>query len=290
MKRMLVALLAITALFLTGCGVSTQPDVTKLQVGAGPFEDPKFKGCLPPSTKKNTPTNDDYIAYPTSGRDYDAGTTEGGDSGPMTVVSKDNTEMAIPIRITWDFNADCETLEKFYSLYNRYGASLNDEGQATAGFSTVLDKVLGNSLDTTLDEIAKNYNWRDLYNNPTAQNELQAQLDATLQSVVDEVAKGEFFTNVNVATMKKPVPTNKELVAAIAAEQSAVATAQSAEAKAEATKAQAEAETFTAKAEAAKQAAVIEGFGSFENYAKYEAIVNGLNPYQPTYLVSGTKP
>jgi regulator of protease activity HflC (stomatin/prohibitin superfamily) len=289
--KKIAAMVAIVPLmFVTACGVSTPPDETKLQIGAGPFEDPKIKGCVAPGEKRTSPTNDEYIAYPVSGRDYDAGTTEGGDSGPITVISSDNTEMAIPVRITWDFASDCKSLEAFYKLYNRYGAELNDEGQMTDGFRQVLAKVLGNSLDTTLDEIAKDYKWRDLYNNAAAQNALQSALDENLQAVVDEVAKGEFFTNINVATIKKPVPTNQELKDAIAAEQSAVATAQSAEAKARATKAQAEAETATAKAEAAKQQAIIEGYGGFDNYAEAEAIKNGLNPYQPTYIVNGTKP
>lgn len=291
MKKMIVALMTVLAIvFTAGCGVSTQPDEVKLQIGAGPIEAPKIKGCVQPGEKRTSPTNDKYISYPVSGRDYDAGTTEGGDSGPITVVSSDNTEMSIPVRITWDFASDCKSLEAFYKLYNRYGASLDDKGQATAGFSKVLDKVLNNSLDTTLDEIAKNYKWRELYNDAAAQNELQAALDENLQAVVDEVAKGEFFTNINVATLKKPLPTNTDLVNAIAAEQAAVATAQSAEAKARATEAQAEAETATAKAEALKQKAIIEGYGSFENYAQIEAILAGLNPFQPTYVVSGTTP
>ena len=289
--KKIAAMVAIVPLmFVTACGVSTPPDETKLQIGAGPFEDPKIKGCVPPGEKRTSPTNDEYISYPVSGRDYDAGTTEGGDSGPITVISKDNTEMAIPVRITWDFESDCKTLEAFYKLYNRYGAELNDEGQMTDGFRNVLAKVLGNSLDTTLDEIAKNYTWRELYNDAAAQNALQASLDENLQAVVDEVAKGKFFTNINVATLKKPIPTNQDLKDAIAAEQAAVATAQSAEAKARATKAQAEAETATAKAEAAKQQAIIEGYGGFDNFAEIEAIRGGLNPYQPTYIVNGTKP
>jgi regulator of protease activity HflC (stomatin/prohibitin superfamily) len=289
-KKIVATLAVVPLMFVTACGVSTPPDQTKLQIGAGPFEDPKIKGCVAPSEKRTSPTNDQYVAYPVSGRDFDAGTTEGGDSGPITVISKDNTEMAIPVRITWDFESDCKTLEAFYKLYNRYGANLNDEGQMTDGFKSVLAKVLGNSLDTTLDEIAKNYTWRELYNDAAAQNALQASLDENLQEVVDEVAKGEFFTNINVATLKKPIPTNQELKDAIAAEQAAVATAQSAEAKARATKAQAEAETATAQAEAEKQKAIIEGYGGFDNYKCIYLADKNLNCDQPTYIVSGTKP
>jgi len=287
-KIAVAVVLCFGMLFMTGCGVQTEPDVVKLHIGAGPFEDPNFKGCVPAGQKDNSPTNDKYVAYPTSGRDYDAGTTKKSDSGPITVVSQDNTEMSIPIRITWDFNTDCKILEEFYKDYNRYGANLNDDGSQTEGWSNVLDKILGNSLDTTLDEIAKAYPWRALYNDATAQNEVQLALDERLQDIVDEVAKGKYFLDIKVATMKKPVPTNKDLVDAIAAEQAAVATAQSAEAKAKAQEAQANAEAATAAAEAKKQEAVIAGFGSYANFAQYTAIMQGLNPFQPTYIVGGT--
>ena len=175
-------------------------------------------------------------------------------------------------------------------MYNRYGANLDEDGKPTEGWNLVLDKILGNSLDTTLDEVAKAYPWRALYNDAAAQNALQAAVSENLQGVVDDVAKGEFFTNIKVATMKKPVPTNGDLKDAIAAEQAAVATAQSAEAKAKAEEAQAKAEVAVAEAKAKKQAAEIAGYGSFENYALAQAILANLNPFQPTYIVSGTKP
>lgn len=279
----LLLIVGVIALFSADFSVTTQPDETKLQIGAGPFEDPKMKDCIPASTKKNTITNDRYVNYPTSGRDYDAGTTNGADSGPITVLSKDNAEMSVPVRVTWDFNTDCEALKEFYGLYNRYGASLDDDGKTTPGWTTVLDKVFLNTLDTTLDEVAKGFTWRELYNDASAQNALQAALDESLQQNVNQAAKGEFFVNIDVPTLKKPTPTNDELAAAIEAEQAAVAGAQSAEAKARAQKLQAEAEVAVSRAEAAKRRAEIDGFGGFENYAKFKAVENGINPWQPSY-------
>jgi regulator of protease activity HflC (stomatin/prohibitin superfamily) len=276
--------------FTADFSVTTEPDVTKLQIGAGPLEDPEFKGCIPPSTKKNTLTNDRYVAYPTSGRDYDAGTTENSDSGPMTVVSKDNAEMAIPVRVTWDFNTDCEAMEKFYGLYNRYGANLEEDGSTTPGWDEVLDKVFGNTLDTTLDEVAKRFTWRELYNDADAQNALQLALDESLEDAVIQAAKGEFFINIDVPTLKKPTPTNQELKDAVALEQAAVATAQSAEAEARAKKAQAEAELAVSQAEAAKQRAEIAGYGGFNNYVKVLAVESGINPWQETYIWGGSAP
>lgn len=289
-KRIAVAVAVVPLMALTACGVSTQESVTKLQVGAGMIDDPKVKGCVKPGTKDNSPTNDDYYPYPTSERDLDATGQKGSDFDPITAVSKDNAEMAIPIIIRFNQVTDCDTLGDFFKSYGqRYGAYLDDEGKATDGYMTMLRKLMYDPTDALLDDVAKNYNWRDLYNSAAAQTELQATLSEQIDDIVETNARGKFFENFTVL-VKKPVPTNPDLTQAIAAEQAAVATAQSAEAKARATKAQAEAETATAKAEAAKQQAIIQGYGGFDNYAKSQAIENGLNPYQPTYLVNGTKP
>lgn len=287
-KKIFVGLVVVPALLLTGCGVSTQSSVTKVQVGAGPFDDPVVKKCIKPGIKDNSPTNDDYYAYPVSDRDLDATGQEGSDFDAITAVSKDNAEMAIPVIIRFNQVSDCDTLTDFFKSYGqRYGAYLDEDGGSTDGWMVMLRKLMYDPADALLDDVAKNYNWRDLYNNAAAQTELQTTLSEQIENIVDTNARGHFFENFTIL-VKKPVPTNPELVSAIAAEQAAVAGAASAEAKARAMKAQAEAETALAKAEAEKKAAEIRGYGGFENYNKARAVEEGLNPYQPTYKVSST--
>jgi len=286
---MFIAMAAVLLMALTACGVSTPPDATKVQVGAGPFEDAKFKGCVPPSTKKNSPTNDQYFAYPVSERDFDATGQDGSDSQPITVLSKDNAEMSIPITFRFNMVSDCDTLQKFHKAYgNRYAAYLNDEGKSTEGWMTMLRKLVRDPADATLDEIAKKYTWRQMLNDPNAQNEIQAAIVDNIQKIVSDNAKGEYFENF-VVLMKKPYPTDEGLRSAVSAEQQAVATAQSAEAEAKAKKTQAEAEVAVAEAEAKKKRAEIDGYGGYGNYSKSQAIEKGLNPFQPTYIVGGTK-
>lgn len=287
-KRVLVALLVAPLVLLTGCGVATQSSVTKIQVGAGPFDDPVVKKCIKPGVKDNTPTNDDYYAYPVSDRDLDATGQSGADFDAITAVSKDNAEMAIPVIIRFNMVTDCESLTDFFKSYGqRYGAYLDDDGKATDGYMLMLRKLMYDPADALLDDVSKNYNWRDLYNNAAAQTELQDTLSKNIEAIVDANARGHFFENFTVL-VKKPTPTNAELAKNIASEQAAVSGAQSAEAKARAQKAQAEAETALAKAEAEKKEAEIRGYGGFENYNKAKAVEKGLNPYQPTYKVSGT--
>lgn len=287
-KKKFVALLVVPLIGLTACGVSTPPDATKVQVGAGPFEDPEFKGCIPPSTKKNSPTNDDYFAYPANERDLDATGQEGSDFGSITVLSRDNAEMSIPITFRFNMVGDCETLQEFHKAYgSRYAAYLNDDGTSSEGWMLMLRKLIYDPADATLDEIAKKYTWREMLNDPQAQNDIQAAVVDNIDEIVAANAKGTYFENF-VVLMKKPYPTDEALRSAVAAEQEAVAKAQSAEAEARAKRLQAEAEVAVAKAEAMKKRAEIAGYGGYENYSRSQAIENGLNPYQPTYIVSGT--
>lgn len=282
--------LALVAPLMVACGVSTQTSVTKVQVGAGPWDDPVVKKCIAPGVKDNSPTNDDYYNYPVSDRDLDATGQAGADFDAITAVSKDNAEMSIPVIIRFNMVTDCKTLGQFFKAYGqRYGAYLNDDGESTDGWMVMLRKLMYDPADALLDDVSKNYTWRDLYNNAAAQTELQNTLSKQIEGIVDTNARGHYFENFTVL-VKKPVPTNPELVAAIAQEQAAVAGAASAEAKARAQKAQAEAETALARAEAEKKQAEIRGYGGFENYAKARCVESKYcgNPYQPTYKVSGT--
>lgn len=289
MKRVVTSgFLALSLGFITACGVSTPPDSTKVQVGAGPFEDAKFKGCIAPSTKKNAPTNDDYYAYPANERDLDATGQKGSDFESITVLSKDNAEMKIPTTLRFNMVGDCETLQEFHKAYgSRYSAYLNDDGTSSEGWMLMLRKLMYDPADATLDEIAKKYTWREMLNNADAQNEIQSALVDNIDEIVANNARGQYFENFTVL-MKKPYPADEGLRAAVASEQQSVATAQSAEAEARAQKLQAEAEVAVAEAQARKKAAEIKGFGGYENYSRSQAIENGLNPYQPTYIVSGT--
>lgn len=287
-KKALVALCVVPLVALTGCGVSTQSSVTKVQVGAGPFDDPVVKGCIKPGVKDNSLTNDDYYAFPVSDRDLDATGQSGADFDAITAVSKDNAEMAIPVIIRFNMVTDCDTLSAFFKAYGqRYGAYLGDDGQSTEGWSLMLRKLMYDPTDALLDDVAKDYNWRDLYNNAAAQTELQSTLSDKIEGIVDANARGHYFENFTVL-VKKPVPTNPALASAIAEEQAAVASAASAEAKARAQKAQAEAETALARAEAEKKNAEIRGYGGFDNYKCIYMADNGLNCDQPTYIWGGS--
>jgi regulator of protease activity HflC (stomatin/prohibitin superfamily) len=276
-------------LLLAGCGVSTTPSTTKLRVGDGMIEDPVYKECIPAGERRSAPTNDAYYSYPLSERDLDMTGQDGGDLPPITVVSKDNVTMAVPIRLAFNMVTDCKSLQEWHTAYGeRYQAFLEDDGTTTEGWLLALRKIMADPLDARLDEIAKNYDWIDLYNQAEAQNEVESAVRDGIEQTVDSAADGHYFEDFNVL-VKKPVPTDRGLLQTINRAQKDFAAAEAKIRQAEADERQAQAELNVAQARAKKKAAEIAGYGSFDNYLEFVMVNNGLNPKQPSYIVSDTR-
>jgi len=271
-----------------------------VEVGAGPFEASKIKGCKEPADRGFW-SNDDYRYFPTSEREWDATGQPGSDSGRFTSVTDDNVEMYVPVTVRFTLKTDCDTLKDFYARYGRrYNVEFKNDGTFEStdanyneGWLTLLRKLVADPTDATVDRIIQGYKWRDVWSNPETKTEIETKLDESLSgdfSLLEQVTNGKaYFDGISVI-VGQPAPVRKELAEAVATEQENVAKAQSAEAEARAGIAQAKAETAKAKAEAAKQRAEISGYGSVDNYLRALLIEQGGNPFQPTYIVGGTKP
>jgi len=283
-KGLVAAFGAILLLTVTGCSsVSTASDQVALHYEGGAVSSKKFAGCVPASKKDYAGPGDTFYSYPTNQRIFDATGGEDSDGNVITVVSKDNVELAVPISVNFTLKTDCEILREFHqTIGNRYQAYM-DGDKTSEGWNKMLRLVIQQPLDTTLDRIAQNYNWRDLYNKPEVKTAIEKQVNEQLSAIVSRQTNGkEFFDNFS-ALVQKPTPTNQALKDNIAAEQNNVASAQAAEAKARADKAAAEAQVAVARAQAESRKAEIAGYGTAEEYNKAKAIEKGLNPYQPSY-------
>ena len=87
-----VVAVLVVASFSTS-SVSTGPNQIAVQIGGGPIEDARFKGCVPAGTHENfNSPGDTYVTYSSSQRDWDATGQEGSDATPFKVVSADNVE------------------------------------------------------------------------------------------------------------------------------------------------------------------------------------------------------
>lgn len=291
MKRAVLALVGLL-LVLTGCATaSTGPDVKAVHQEGGIASAKKTVDCLDPSTRSGYNPGDSYFGYPARQVSFDASTAKGAERGRFTIVSKDNVELYQPVSVTFNLVPDCDTLIKFHNTIGaRYKAYLDDASGSSAdypqGWVDLLNFVIGKPLDQTLDRIAQEKEWRLLWNDPTTRTEVETEVTATIETLVNRQAGGDFFENFNVL-LQKPDPVNEALVDAISAEAAGIAQARAAEEKAKADEIAAKAQEALAVAQAKTRKAEIEGYGGIDAWLMYQCIQKSCNPYQPTYLLAG---
>lgn len=306
----LAVISAAAAMLVTGCSiVSTPPDQVALHYEGGALSAREFKACVDPSKREVNGPGDKYYLYPTSLRTYTASDDASSERGPVTVVSKDNAEMNVPVTVTFTLITECDTLRKFHeTIGNRNNAfwggsdftddaDQNNDGTPD-GWVSVLNTFVGESMKAELDRASQGYDWRQLWNDPKIKTELENTLNETLGQSVDRRMGGHFF-KIQTILVQKPVPVNEDLKNAVANEQAAVAKAKAAEAEAvaleksavaeaKAAQAKAEAEIAVAKAQAAQMEEQIRVLGK-ETWLKMYGIDKGITPW-PNPVVPGSNP
>lgn len=302
MKRkiaLIAAGIAATMVALTGCSVpSTAPDEIYVHKGAGITEGQEGKGCVQPATREifwGQGMGDDYFAYPSSQRVYAfTGDKNIDDGEPFTVVSKDQQTLTVPGTISFYLNTDCKVLQRFHDQIGNRDHAYMEDGQTTPGWSKILNVYFRQPLDATLDRIAKQYTWKQLYSDVSIKDEMNKEVNASLQRLVNQQFLGdeEFF--INFESLIQQPRASKDLVAAVEQEETskaqaaatqvkAEADAKALQAKAEAEVAQKQAELKVAQIEQQIKKAEIAAYGDPKNYVNYLAVQKGLNPFQPTY-------
>lgn len=301
-----VAAAAAIALTTSACSnVNTASDMVALHYDGGFMTSEKFIECIPASTYKNSSLGHVFYEYPTSLRYYVADSSEPKrESGSITVVSKDNTEMYVPVSVGFKLVLDCQTLEKFHNniakrekAYWNGGqfADENSDGTPDAWVS-ILKLYIGQTLDAVLDRICQEYNWRALWNDPATKVKIEKAVEETLSKEIDTRMEGVHYFEITDILIQKPEPVAQSLKDAIVAEQAAVAKANAtkaeaqaqeaaATAKVKAAKAEREVEVTKAKTEAAVIAEQIRVMGK-EAWIKKYGIDKGITPW-PNPVVPG---
>lgn len=297
MKKQIAALVLTGGVILSGCASASNPaDLKSVHYSGGATQAKKFKDCLNPSERSGYDPGDKFYAYPVRQIVYNASGDKGSERGRFSVVSQDNAELYVPVQLTFRLDTDCEVLRQFHeAIGSRYKAYITsgDSSDYPDGWVQLLNDVIGKPLDTTLDRVAQQYPWREVWNDPTVKAEMEAEVSKNIEALVNRQAGGDFFKDFTVL-ISKPDPINPALVDAIAEEQAGIAQANAAKAKAEAdaetATAKAKADLITAKsqkalaeAEAETKRQEIAGYGGIEAFLKHEMIERGLNPYQPSY-------
>lgn len=309
--RFVVALMGaiVATLSFSACStVNTPSDMVALHYNGGWMTAEGFLNCVPASTYQNNGAGHVYYEYPTSLRYFVADNeklSSGAESGSITVVSKDNTEMAIPATVSLTLvTDDCETLRVFHDKIAKrdkafWGGSdfpdTNSDGSPD-GWVKILKLYIGDTLDAALDRTSQNYPWRKLWNDPDTKVELEKAIEANLSKEIDTRMGGHYF-EIKDILIKKPEPVAVSLKEAIVAEQTAVAKANAAKAEAQAMEAAADAklraanaerevEVARAKTEAAVIDAQIQVMGKDAWLKKY-GIDKGITPW-PNPVVPGS--
>ena len=286
---------------LSSCATASAPaDLMGVHYAGGAMSAKKFIDCLEPSNRSGFDPGDGYYFYPTRQISYEASQEKNSERGRFTVVSDDNAELYVPIRVTMQLDTKCETLRKFHeeigARYNAYIEDGNDSSDYPQGWIDLLNDVVGKPLDATVDRVAQKYEWREVWNNEEVRVEMEYEIEQSIEGMVNAQSGGDFFTDFTVL-VNKPDPVNPALKDAIANEQTKVADGQAREAEAKADKAVAEAQEAVKRAEAANKRAEIEGYRldgmtnkeALEAYLESLRIAAGLNSEQPTYIVGGTR-
>jgi regulator of protease activity HflC (stomatin/prohibitin superfamily) len=252
-KRILGAVgVALGALLLTGCSsYDNGPDQVSLHYGGGVIESNAYKGCASESQRSLMEgPGDVFYTYPAGQRNYTF--ANGGESGPLTVVTKDNVTMTVPGIATFELNTDCaddvsEILRSFHeNIGLKYDAFIDDNAGPNGsdqGWVLMLNDYVGKQLDRAADSAAKKYTWRELYTDASKKAAFEQEIATTVPVFVKQLAGGDYFKNWSILINSLTPPEN--VVQALNDEQATVA-----QARAEKAKALAEAETAKAKADA----------------------------------------
>lgn len=298
-KSIAIATAAVAA--LAGCDYQAAASGVQGVVQQGSFTgtaDKTLIDCIKPAETKNE-LNNSVFWYPAHQISWSATSDPGSERGPYDVVSSAEApaDVLVPLTVTFDLTQDCNLLKQFHAkIGTKYNGWVNEDGSESDGWKQLVNYVVGQPLQNTLNTVSQNYTWQQIWNDEKVRREFTEALDKDLPAASKARTEGvEYFTNFQISVYK-PTPANSALKAAIELKQAniqaaqaeqakGVAEAQAAQAKAEAQLSQAKAETATAQQEALRQEAEISGFGNVEEYNKWLAVTKGINPYQPTYVL-----
>jgi hypothetical protein len=215
------ALLTVAVLAVAGCsGISTQADEVGVHYKAGPFSATKFANCVGSSTRNYDGPGDAHYIYPAGQRTYDFTGGNGSESGPITVVSKDNQELTVSGVAKFYLDTDCDVLRSFHEQIGLKYKAYMDGDSTSPGWDTMLRTYIGQQLKQAMTTAAQRYDWLDLYNDPATRARWEDEVNRLTPQLVTKFAGAEYFKTFSF-TLQKPVPT-AGLLAGLAAAQEAV--------------------------------------------------------------------
>lgn len=314
---MIKRIAAIAAVVVLGSGLTacssdglSDPAFQTLRYEGGDTGGSKFKECVEEGEK--LVSNDKFYSYPKTQREavWDSEFFEqkgsSADYPDLVVTDKDGREAYVKMKISFLLNTSCEpveangkkypggTIQAFHEMIGKtrnayFDTSGDGNGSYGSGWLWAMNNYISTPVTDFVSKAARTEQVENLYSSTAKQDEIEAALAEALPGLVNSVMETDlqFYTNFTVSIYK--ITPDSEYLGLIKERENAQIKAETAQKNAEAKVAEAKANAEVAREEAKIKQAEIEGYGGFENYNKFEAVQKGLNPYQPTYIVPGTK-
>jgi regulator of protease activity HflC (stomatin/prohibitin superfamily) len=274
-KRLaLITSLAVGAFVLTGCSqVNTQPDTVALHYSGG-LSSTNFMDCVNASTKNYSGPGDQYFYYPYGQRTYTF--DEGGESGPITVVTKDNVTMTLPGVVTFKLNPDCQTLKAFHeNIGIKYNAYFDDTGGTNGedtGWVQMLKTYVGNQISRAANDAAKGFTSQQLYSDAKSKHDFETAITGDIPNLVKQFSGGDYFNDWTIVL--KQITPPQSIVDAYNAQQAAVAAAAAQKQQADAQVAVENAKALQTEAQVKSISQLVKVLG-VEGYIQFKAIEEG---------------
>lgn len=313
-KRIATAVLGLGLILgMSACSSDglSDPAFTTLRYEGGDTGGSKFKECVEPGEK--LVSNDKFYSYPNTQReavwdsDYYEQKGSSADYPDLVVTDKDGREVFVKMKISFNLNTSCDkvevdgkeypggTVQAFHELIGKtrnayFDTSEDGNGSYGAGWLWAMNNYIATPVTDFVSKAARTEQVETLYAETAKQEEIERALAEQMPQLVNDVMETDlqFYDNFTVSIYK--MTPDSEYLGLIKERENAQIKAETAQKNAEARVAEANANAKIAEAEAKIKQAEIEGYGGFENFNKHNAVNNGLNPYQPTYIVNGTKP
>lgn len=314
-KKIVAALAALIMVFsISACSFSddsaSDPAYTTLRYEGGDTGGSKFKEIIEPGEK--IATNDRLYAYPNTQRQdkWDSANFEKGaksaDYPDMILTAKGGVGVAAKVTVPFTLNTSTEpvevdgkkypggTIQVFHEVFGKtrnayFDTNTDGNGSYGPGWLWMMDTFISTCTTQVLNPEVRAQDPEALWLDDSIRKAITEGLREKVQACVDNAMETDLqFYIIGNPTVDNFTP-DSQFVSIYRERQDAETRAETAELNKEAKVKEAEANAAVAKAEAEIKKAEILGYGGFENYARFEAIKQGLNPYQPTYLVNGTK-
>ena len=315
-KRIVAGLVGLGLVVgMSACSFSddstTDPAYVTLRYEGGDTGGSKFKEVVEPGEK--LATNDRLYSYPRTQRfakwdteDFGQG-AKSADYPDLELTSQGGVLVNTKVTVPFTLNTSPEAVEvgdtkypggAIQAYHEIFGKTRNayfdtkTDGNASygEGWLWMMDTFIGTCTQQVLNPDVRAQKPEALWLDDSVRVNITESLREDIQACVDNSMETDIqFYVIGNPTVDSFTP-DSAFTSLYRERQDAETKAKTAELNRDNKVKEAEANAAVAKAEAEIKKAEIAGYGGFDNFARLEAINNGLNPWQPTYLVNGTKP